>query len=135
MLARRYDAPSGRVRWCFVYMLAAELTGVRQLCWNADRVIVFQTVILQCARHLTSSGEIQRRINLLLDAWESGEFGMLAEDTAQTCTQYLSTSMGEDTSEHREKIFYSLVIRDKLRSSVQWITNREKSGVLQLGDI
>ena len=84
---------------------------------------------------MTISGEIQRRINLLLDAWESEEFGMLAEDTTQTCTQYLSTSMGEDTSEHREKIFYSLVIRDKLRSSVQWITNREKSGVLQLGDI
>ena len=29
-LARRYDAPSRRVSWQFVYMLAAELTGVWQ---------------------------------------------------------------------------------------------------------
>ena len=37
--------------------------------------------------------------------------------------------------EHRAKIFHSLVIRGKLRSSVRWITNRDKCGVLQPGDI
>ena len=60
---------------------------------------------------------------------------MLAEYTARTCAQYLSTSRGEDTLEHRAKIFHSLVIRGKLRSSVRWITNRDKCGVFQPGDI
>ena len=43
--------------------------------------------------------------------------------------------MGEDTSEHQTKIFHILVLRGKLRSTVQWITNRYKDCILQAGDI
>ena len=60
---------------------------------------------------------------------------MPAEDTARTCTQYLCTSRGDNTAEHREKIFHSLVLRDKLRSDFRWIPDREKGRVFKLGDI
>ena len=72
MSARWYDAPIGRVRCRFVQVLAAELTGVWQRFWNAERFIVFQTMILQRARHVTKSCEIQQRIDWRLDAWEAG---------------------------------------------------------------
>ena len=85
MPARRYDAPSGRVGRRFMYTLAVELTGVRPRHWNTERFIVFKTVILQRSRQVTRSGAIRRRIDCRLDAWESGEFGILAEDTAHTC--------------------------------------------------
>ena len=60
---------------------------------------------------------------------------MLAEDTARTCVQYISASRGEDTTEHRAKIFHSLVLREKLHSAVQSIMESEKGGVFHPGDI
>ena len=53
MPARQYDAPSGTVGRRFVQALDAELTGVWQRHWNVERFIVFQTVTLQRARHVT----------------------------------------------------------------------------------
>ena len=97
MPAQIYDAPRRRFGRSFVYVLGAELTGVWQRCWNAERLIVFQTMILQHDQQLTRSGAIQKRIEHWLDACEAGEFGMLAEDTARTCVQYISTRRGEDT--------------------------------------
>ena len=66
---RSYNAPSRRVRWRFMYALAAELMEVWQCRCNAERLIIFQTVILQRAQHVTSSGAIKQRIDRHLDAW------------------------------------------------------------------
>ena len=55
MPLRHYDAPSGRVRRKFVRMLGEELKGVRDRRWNLERFILFQTVILQQAFHVTAS--------------------------------------------------------------------------------
>ena len=60
---------------------------------------------------------------------------MLAEDTAHNCAQYLSNSRGEDIPEHQANIYHSLVLRDKLRSAVRWIKDREKGGVFHPGEI
>ena len=114
MPARRYDVPSGRVGRRFVQALAAELTGIWQRRWNAERFIVFQTVTLQHARHVPKSCEIRQRIDRRLDTWEAGEHHMLVEDTARTCEKYLSTSRGEDPPEHRANIYHSLVLGEKL---------------------
>ena len=67
--ARRYNTPSGRVRCRFVYTLTTELTGFRQRRWSAERFILFQTLMLQSALHVTSFGKIRWRIDCRLDAW------------------------------------------------------------------
>ena len=108
---------------------------VQQCRWNSERFIVFQTVIIQLSKHVNSSGAFRWNIDRRLDAWEGGEFRMPAEDTAHTCAQYISTRRGEYTAEHREKIFHSLVLRDKLRSDFRWIPDREKGRSFQPGDI
>ena len=81
-------------------------------------------VILQRAQHVIISGAIWKTINRLLDAYETGKFGIPAEDMACNCAQYLSTTRGEDTVEHRAKIFHIPVLRGKLQSAVRWITDR-----------
>ena len=48
--------------------LAEELQGIRDRRWNSEHFIVFQTVTLQRARHVTASQDIQRRIERRLDA-------------------------------------------------------------------
>ena len=60
--------PSGRVRCLFVHALDVELTGVQQRRWNAERFIVFQTVILQRVWHITKSCNIRRQIDRRLNA-------------------------------------------------------------------
>ena len=56
---------------------------------------------------------------------------MMMEDTARTCGQYLSTSRGGDSPEHRAEIYHSLVIQVKLQLAVWCITYSEKGGVIQ----
>ena len=62
MTTRHYDAPSGKVRKRFVGILSVELDRVCARKWNTERVIVFQSVILQCAQGNNNSAQIQNRI-------------------------------------------------------------------------
>ena len=62
MPSRCYDMPSGKVGRQFVVTLGVELQGVGDQRWNSERFIVFQTMILKRARHVTASHAIRRRI-------------------------------------------------------------------------
>ena len=90
MPPRRYDAPIGKVGRRYVHALALELQEIRDRHWNSERFIVFQTVTLQRARHVTASRDIRRRIEKRLNAWEAGRYTMLVEDTLRSSTQYLT---------------------------------------------
>ena len=56
------DAPSGKVRKIFVGILSVELDGSRDRKWNVERVIVFQSIILQHAQGINNYAKIQKRI-------------------------------------------------------------------------
>ena len=58
MSTQRYDAPSGEVGKRFVVIMYVELYGVRARKWNAERVIVFQSDILQCAQGVNNFAQI-----------------------------------------------------------------------------
>ena len=92
MPLRRYDAPSGKVDRRFIRMLSAKLLGVRNPRWSSVRFIVFQTVILQRARHITASHEIRRQIEKRLEAWGAGKHAMLVRDTLRSCEDYLTAA-------------------------------------------
>ena len=81
MSLSRYDALSGKVGRRFVGTLGVEMQGVRDRRWNSERFIVFQTVILQRARHVTKSHAMRRRIEKRLGAWGEGKHAMLVGDT------------------------------------------------------
>ena len=83
---RRYKAPYGKVGRRYVNTLVKELRGVRDRRWNSERFIVFQTVTLQRARHVTASRDIRQRIEKRLDAWEAGQHANLVEDKLLSCT-------------------------------------------------
>ena len=77
MPLRRYDAPSGKVGRRFVGSMREEMKGVLDRRWNSERFIVFETMILQRARHVTASKAIRRRIEKRLDALGEGKHAML----------------------------------------------------------
>ena len=130
MPSRCYDALSGRVRKPFVGTLGDELRGVRDRLWNSVWFIIFQTVIPQRARHVTTSDAIRRRTKKRLDDWGEGKHAMLVEDTLHTCAEYLTVARREETAEHRTQMYHSLVLRGKLRTAVRWITEREMGSIL-----
>ena len=90
MPSRKYDALSGKVGRRFAGMLGAKMQGVQDRRWNLERFIVFQTVILQRARHVTASHAIRRRIEKRLDAWGAGKHARLVGDTLRSCEEYLT---------------------------------------------
>ena len=56
---------------------------------------------------------------------------MLVEKTLHRCKQYLTAAYIEESEKHRAKTFHRLVLRGKLRTAFQWITEREAEGVLR----
>ena len=56
------------------------------------------------------------------------------EDTLRACGEYLTVARREETAEHWAQTYHSLVLREKLRTAVRWITKWETGGVLQPGD-
>ena len=62
MPTQRYDAPSRKVGKIFVGILSVELDGVRARKWNDDRVIVFQSIILQRAQGINNYAQIRKRV-------------------------------------------------------------------------
>ena len=53
---------------------------------------------------------------------------MLVEDALRSCTQYLTAVRRDESTEHRAKTYHSLVLHRNLRTTVRWITEREKGG-------
>ena len=119
MPLRRYEALCSKVGRRYINALVRKLRGVRDRHGNLERFIVFQTVKLQRARHVTASRDFHRRIEKRLDAWEAEHFAMLVEDTLSSCTQYLTAARREETVDDRAKKFHSLVLRGKLRTAVR----------------
>ena len=70
----RYDILSGQARKRFLLTLAAELNGIRHWKWKSELVIIFQMVILQQARLVTVTKNIQAKIDSRIDLWNSGAF-------------------------------------------------------------
>ena len=62
MMNQRYDTPSGKVGKRLVGILSVELDRVRARKWNTERVIVFQSVIVQRAQGVNNPAQIRKRI-------------------------------------------------------------------------
>ena len=62
MPTQLYDATLGKSRKRLVEILSVEIDGVCDRKWNTERVIIFQSVILQYAQGVNNSAQIQKRI-------------------------------------------------------------------------
>ena len=74
MTIQRYYAPSGKVSERSLRIQSVELDGVRARKWNADGVIIYQSVLPQHAQGLNNSVQIRKRILFWIDLCNCGEF-------------------------------------------------------------
>ena len=89
MPTQRYDAPSGKARKRFVVIVSVELDKVCGRNRNAERVIVFQYIILQRAQGINNSAQIWKQILFRLDYWNRESFDKLMKDTNNSAMEYL----------------------------------------------
>ena len=67
MPIKRYEVLSARIGNLFVGIILVELDGIRNHQWNAEMVIIFQTVIFQCVSGVSGPKNIRDQIDSRLD--------------------------------------------------------------------
>ena len=79
MPSSQYDTLEGGLLWHFVRSLSNEIRGVQACRWNAENFIIFQTVNLKHALHVTAYHVLRWWIGKRLDAWEDGKHQTLVK--------------------------------------------------------
>ena len=64
---QKYDALSVEVRKGFLVILSVELDGVHARKWNSEKVIIFQSIILQRAQGVNNYVQIHKPLLFLLN--------------------------------------------------------------------
>ena len=71
-----------------------------------------------------------------MDAWKNGKFEMLVlQDAHRTAAALLLSKIQREETEEQRRMFSRLVLQDKLRSAVIYLTEQEKGGVMLPADI
>ena len=113
-------------------ILSVELYRVRARNCNSERVIFFQSIILQRAQVVNNSAQIRKRVFFLLDFLNRGAFDNIVKDTYNYAMGYLGKVFGSQNEEKRHRTFSNLVLKVKFRESVRFVCDREKGVFLQL---
>eukprot|EP00957_Ditylum_brightwellii_P011291 853799-Ditylum_brightwellii.AAC.1 len=69
-----------------------------------------------------------------MDLWDKVGFLALAEDTASTNKTQQPTRQWTEPLEHACHVYMRMLLQDKLRQAVRWITGQDKGGLLQPTD-
>ena len=109
-----YDAPGGKVEIRLTQTLGAELRVVCNRKCNVGRFIIFHTVMLHQACHVSGAQAVQHWITKRLDAWGVGQHQMIVKEMYHTCKQYLSAYQNYESEDKRAWTFNSLVPHGKL---------------------
>ena len=94
MPTQRYDVPSRKFGKIFVVTLSVKLDDVRARKWNSERLVVFQSVILQSAQGVNNSKHIHARIFFWLNCWNCALFEKITKDTFNATNEYLGKALG-----------------------------------------
>ena len=89
---QNYDVPYGWIKKRFIETLGLDLDGIHNQHWNAERVIVFHTVILQRVHMVSGAGNIRDHITSRLNLWNKGVYDELVQDS------YYAEEAGETLS-------------------------------------
>ena len=127
-LTQFYDVQSVCVSKSFILTLAAELNFIQGRKWNAEQVIVFQTVILQRVRLVTGTKNIRVQINTRLYPWNIGAFDELVNDSCAAAVGYMGRAHGNQNLEQRHCTFSNFVLCGKFFEAVIFFCERESGG-------
>ena len=98
---QRYDLPSIWIGKRFFETLAVKIEEIWNRHWNAERVTVFQTVILKRICLVSITRNICGCITSSLDLWNRGDYGELVQDYYRVSGEILANIHGTQTQDKR----------------------------------
>ena len=102
--------------------------------WNADMVIIFQTVIFQRVRLVSGARNIRDQITSRLDFWNKVTYNKLLQDSYGAMAYYLGKARGTQIKEQNHCNFENIILNGKFHKSVRFICERETGEVLLPND-
>ena len=116
MPTQRYCAPSRKVGKIFVATLSVDIGSVRYRKWNSERVIIFQSVILQHSKYFNNAKHICTLIQFWLNWWNRGVIYELVKDTFDASIGVL----GEISQDPKQGAMPSYVLEPGPKSKIVW---------------
>jgi hypothetical protein len=128
-----YDPPNSRWAQQFLTTLTDLWVGVIQRCWNSERPLMFQAVILRRVHGITQFHDAKPIIWGWLDAWDEARYVALVKEVEEA-TLYsggggrrVSAQHWDDATSLARK-YNNMVLGGKIRAAVQMVTNRGAGG-------
>ena len=104
-----------------------ELDRIWNYQWNAERVVIFQTVLFQRVSGVFGSRNIHDQIDSLLDLYNKGSYNELVQDCHRAAEEDLGGKRGTQTQEQRHRTFSNPFL-NKLSEAVHFICEQDTGG-------
>jgi hypothetical protein len=104
-----YDLPNGQWAQRFLTTLTNLWVGVIQRCWNSERPLVFQAVILCRIRGISRFHDVKPIVWGRLDAWDAGRYVALVKEVEEANLN--SSGGGRQVEVHHQDEATSLACR------------------------
>ena len=115
-------------------MLNDKLIGVLDCKWNMERPLCFIVSMLQVTLDIKGTEKVRYRIIQYITKWKVGKYQILISSTVLCALANLRCKRRQISIKERVKVFSSLVCRSKVRAAIRYVCERDKGGVLMLGD-
>ena len=92
--------------------------------------LIFVMVVLQQVEGVTGRQHIIKRINRRLKDWEAGKFKMLVETSYREGLMFLGRGQREMLEAKVHLQYNNLLIAEKIREAVRFLTERDQGGIL-----
>jgi hypothetical protein len=131
--SHQYDAPTGPVGRRAIETVAGLIDDVHSRTCNSEKFLLFTMVVFQRTPNVKRARDIKKRLSKRMDAWDSGKYAMLVEDTKREMQAALSTKQRGTTAAQQQSTYHHMFMQGKLRQAVRYLTDREK-GIIMMPD-
>ena len=110
----------------FTSLLAQEYELLASGIQKSERASMFGKLMLQKDKNIKKSPDIRRLIKRRLSMWKSDLLEELIQE-AENCDKKLPTGISKMNEEQAYAVFSRLVLQNKIREAVRFITDRAEN--------
>ena len=127
---RLYTLPNGNIGRKYMDLLTHELKLLSTTAdSSSERVLVMSRVLLQRDPMIKASKDIRLLIGRRIEDWKENKFDKLLAEAVR-CGKKKQINQDSLDDKHFSKVFASLMIKDKVRGAMRWLSEGEGGGVL-----
>ena len=126
---RHYNLPGGSIARKYVDLITEETQHPAAGNFPSERLIVCSSVILQRDRMIKKAMDVRRLMERQLSMWKEEKYDLLVQE-AERCDRAFKNRSRTKDEEHKIRVFTRLMIQEKVRAAMRWITDGSNNRVL-----